>query len=189
MEEGKSSIFWGILYIYFCLYIVMYLVFIFVIDMVHVSLSVMSIFVVAMPFILLVIIQKAVLHVSARRDKDKKQLFTVMMVALIPLIVCTLQLSLNKYTSNFNQDRWLNDEEKRVYMIDDLLKRHKLIGKSNEEIIKLLGAPTKTSSLKTGITTLYYLGNERSFIPIDSECLVSQLDKDGRVIEYKVQRD
>ena len=54
-----------------------------------------------------------------------------MMVALIPLIVCTLQLSLNKYTSNFNQDRWLNDEEKRVYMIDDLLKRHKLIGKSN----------------------------------------------------------
>ncbi|PES61619.1 hypothetical protein CN507_28405 [Bacillus cereus] len=189
MEEGKSSIFWGILYIYFCLYIVMYLVFIFVIDMVHVSLSVMSIFVVAMPFILLVIIQKAVLHVSARRDKDKKQLFTVMMVALIPLIVCTLQLSLNKYTSNFNQGRWLNDEEKRVYMIDDLLKRHKLIGKSNEEIIKLLGAPTKTSSLKTGITTLYYLGNERSFIPIDSECLVLQLDKDGRVIEYKVQRD
>ncbi|PEX94914.1 hypothetical protein CN465_14735 [Bacillus cereus] len=189
MEEGKSSIFWGILYIYFCLYIVMYLVFIFVIDMVHVSLSVMSIFVVAMPFILLVIIQKAVLHVSARRDKDKKQLFTVMMVALIPLIVCTLQLSLNKYTSNFNQDRWLNDEEKRVYMIDDLLKRHKLIGKSNEEIIKLLGSPTKTSSLKTGITTLYYLGNERSFIPIDSECLVLQLDKDGRVIEYKVQRD
>lgn len=45
---------------------------IFVIDMVHVSLSVMSIFVIAMPFILLVIIQKAVLHVSARRDKDKK---------------------------------------------------------------------------------------------------------------------
>ncbi|MGG5794563.1 hypothetical protein [Bacillus nitratireducens] len=189
MEKGKSSIFWRILYIYFCLYILMYLVFIFVIDMVHVSLSVMSIFVVAMPFILLVIIQKAVLHVSARRDKDKKQLFTVMMVALIPLIVCTLQLSLNKYTSNFNQDRWLNDEEKRVYMIDDLLKRHKLIGKSNEEIIKLLGAPTKTSSLETGITTLYYLGNERSFIPIDSECLVLQFDKDGRVIEYKVQRD
>ncbi len=167
----------------------MYLVFIFVIDMVHVSLSVTSIFVVAMPFILLVIIQKAVLHVSAGRDKDKKQLFIVMMVALIPLIVCTLQLSLNKYTSNFNQDRWLNDEEKRVYMIDDLLKRHKLIGKSNEEIIKLLGVPTKTSSLETGITTLYYLGNERSFIPIDSECLVLQFDKDGRVIEYKVQRD
>lgn len=157
--------------------------------MVHVSLSVMSILVVVMPFILLVIIQKSILHVSARRDKGKKQLFTIMMVGLIPLLVCTLQLSLNKYTSNFNQDRWLNDEEKRVYMIDDLLKRHKLIGKSNEEIIKLLGAPTKTSSLETGITTLYYLGNERSFIPIDSECLVLQFDKDGRVIEYKVQRD
>jgi hypothetical protein len=74
-------------------------------------------------------------------------------------------------------------------MVDDLLQEHKLIGKSNEEITKLLGTPMKTRSWAEGITTLYYLGNERGFIPIDSECLVLQFDKDGRVIEYKVQRD
>ena len=68
--------------------------------MVHVSLSVMSIFVVVMPFVLLVIIQKFSLHVSAKRNKGKKQLFTVMMVGLIPLIVCIVQLSINAYTSN-----------------------------------------------------------------------------------------
>ncbi|MES5893147.1 hypothetical protein [Bacillus cereus group sp. RP43] len=189
MEKGKSTIMWGMLYIYFCLYILMYIAFIFVIDMVHVSLSVMSILVVVMPFILLVIIQKSILHVSVRRDKGKKQLFTIMMVGLIPLLVCTVQLSINKYTSNFNQDRWLNYEEKRVHMVDDLLQEHKLIGKSNEEITKLFGPPMKTRSWAEGITTLYYLGNERGFIPIDSECLVLQFDKDGRVIEYKVQRD
>ncbi|EJR53229.1 hypothetical protein IIM_02593 [Bacillus cereus VD107] len=189
MEKDKSSILWGILYIYFCLYILMYIAFIFVIDMVHVSLSVMSIFVVGMPFILLVIIQKSILHVSVRRNKDKKQLFTVMMVGLIPLIFCTVQLSINKYTSNFNQDRWLNYEEKRVHMVDDLLQQYKLIGKSDDEITKLLGPPTETRSLEEGITTLYYLGNERGFISIDSECLVLQFDRDGRVIDYKVQRD
>ncbi len=47
----------------------------------------------------------------------------------------------------------------------------------------------KTRSWAEGIITLYYLGNERGFIPIDSEYLVLQFDKDGRVIEYKVQRD
>lgn len=167
----------------------MYIAFIFVIDMVHVSWSVMSIFVIVIPFILLVIIQKSILHVSARRNKDKKQLFTVMMVGLIPLVICTIQLSVNKYTSNFNQERWLKFEDKRVHMVDDLMKEHKLIGKSNEEITKLLGAPMETRSWEEGITTLYYLGNERGFISIDSECLVLQFDKDGRVIEYKVQRD
>ncbi|MDM5194701.1 hypothetical protein QUG02_17295 [Bacillus hominis] len=189
MEKGKSAILWGMLYIYFCLYILMYIAFIFVIDMVHVSWSVMSIFVIVIPFILLVIIQKSILHVSARRNKDKKQLFTVMMVGLIPLVVCTIQLSVNKYTSNFNQERWLKFEDKRVHMVDDLMQEHKLIGKSNEEITKLLGAPTEKRSWEEGITTLYYLGNERGFISIDSECLVLQFDKDGRVIEYKVQRD
>ncbi|MFB5252918.1 hypothetical protein ACE38F_21655 [Bacillus mycoides] len=189
MEKGKSAILWGMLYIYFCLYILMYIAFIFVIDMIHVPLSVMSMFVVVMPFILLVIIQKFILHVSARSNKGKKQLFTIMIVGLIPLIVCTVQLSINKYTSNFNQDRWLNYEEKRVHMVDDLLQQHKLIGKSSEEITKLLGPPMETRNWEEGITTLYYLGNERGFISIDSECLVLQFDKDDRVIEYKVQRD
>ncbi|KAB2439536.1 hypothetical protein [Bacillus luti] len=179
----------GILYVYFCLYIIMYLVFIFVIDMVHTSLSVKSIFVVVMPFIILVMIQRAILYVSKNRNKEKEQMLKVRMVGLIPLIVCTVQLSTNEYTSKFNQDRWLNYAEKRVHMVDDLLQKYKLIGKSNEEIIKLLGAPTETRNEEVGATTSYYLGNERGFISIDSERLVLQFDNDGNVIEYKVQRD
>ena len=44
----------------------------------------------------------------------------------------------------FNQNRWLNHADKRVHMVDDLLQKYKLIGKSNEEITQLLGAPTET---------------------------------------------
>ncbi|OJE53318.1 hypothetical protein BAQ48_04795 [Bacillus luti] len=179
----------GILYVYFCLYVVMYLIFIFVMDIVHMSLSVNSILVVVMPFVLLVMIQWAIIHVSVNRNKEKKQVLSVMIIALIPLIVCTVQLGVNEYTSKFNQNRWLNDADKRVHMVDDLLQKYKLIGKSNEEIIKLLGDPTETRNEEVGATTSYYLGNERGFISIDSERLVLQFDNDGNVIEYKVQRD
>ncbi|MFE5391278.1 hypothetical protein [Bacillus thuringiensis] len=179
----------GILYVYFCLYIVMYIVFIFVIDMVHIPLSVRSIFVVFIPFVLLVMIQRAILYVSKNRNEEKKQMLRVLIVALIPLIVCTVQLSVNEYTSKFNQNRWLNHADKRVHMVDDLLQKYKLIGKSNEEIIQLLGAPTETRSGEEGVTTLYYLGTERGFIPIDSEQLVFQFDRDGKVMEYTVHKD
>lgn len=110
-------------------------------------------------------------------------------VALIPLIVCTVQLSVNEYTSKFNQNRWLNHADKRVHMVDDLLQKYKLIGKSNEEITQLLGAPTETRSGGEGVITLYYLGTERGFIPIDSEQLILQFDRDGKVMEYTVHKD
>ena len=112
----------------------MYIAFIFVIDIVHMSLSVKSIFVVVMPFILLVMIQRVILRASTSRNKEKKQMLRVMIVGIIPLIVCAVQLSMNEYTSNFNRDRWLNDEEKRVHMVDDFMRKYKLIGKSMKKL-------------------------------------------------------
>ncbi|MGF9770208.1 hypothetical protein [Bacillus albus] len=184
-----SAILRGILYTYFCLYVLMYIAFIFIIDMVHTSLSVTSIFVVVMPFVLLIMIQKSILYVSKNRNEEKKKMSGVVIVALIPLIVCTAQLSMNTYTSKFNQERWLHAEEKRVHMVDNLIQKYKLTGKSNEEITKLLGTPTETRNGEDGVITSYYLGTERGFIPIDSEHLVLQFDRDGKVMEYKVQRD
>ncbi len=177
------------MYIYFCLYVVLYIAFIFVIDLVHVSISVVSVVVVIIPFVLLVAIQRGLLYVSKNRNKEKKQMLSVMLVGLVLLIVCTVQLSMNEYTSKFNQDRWLQDSEKRVHMVDDLLQKYTLTGKSNEDITRLLGVPTETRNGEAGIITVYYLGNERGLISIDSECLVLQFDKDGKVAKYDVQRD
>jgi len=184
-----SAILRGILYVYICLYILIYLAFVFVIDAVHMSLSVKSMFIVVMPFVLLFVIQKFVLHVSVNRNKEKKQMLGGMIVGCIPLLVCTGQLSMNTYTSKFNQDRWLHAEEKRVHMVDNLIQKYKLTGKSNEEITKLLGTPTETRNGEDGVITSYYLGTERGFIPIDSEHLVLQFDRDGKVMKYKVKRD
>lgn len=117
----------------------MYLIFIFVIDIVHMSLSLNSIFVVFMPFVLLVMIQWAILHVSVNRNKEKKQVLSVMIIALIPLIVCTVQLGVNEYTSKFNQNRWINDADKRVHMVDDLLTKiqiNRKIKRRNYKIVR-----------------------------------------------------
>ncbi|MDA2311099.1 MULTISPECIES: hypothetical protein [Bacillus cereus group] len=184
-----SAILRGILYVYFCLYILMYLAFMFIIGMAHTSLSVTSIFIIVMPFVLLVMIQKSILYVAKNRNEEKKQMSGVLIVALIPLIVCTVQLGVNGYTSKFNQNRWLNHADKRVHMVDDLIQKYKLIGKSNEDITKLLGAPTETRNEEGGVSVVYYLGTERGFIPIDSEHLVLQFDRDGKVLEYKVHTD
>ncbi|MGG1329841.1 hypothetical protein ABE222_24585 [Bacillus tropicus] len=184
-----SAILRGILYVYICLYILMYLAFMFIIGMAHTSLSVTSIFIIVMPFVLLVMIQKSILYVAKNRNEEKKQMSGVLIVALIPLVVCTIQLSMNTYTSNFNQDRWLHAEDKRVHMVDDLLQKYKLTGKSNEEITQLLGTPTETRNGENGVITSYYLGTERGFIPIDSEHFVLQFDRDGKVLEYKVHTD
>ena len=80
-----------------------------------------------------------------------------LIVALIPLIVCTVQLSVNEYTSKFNQNRWLNHADKRVHMVDDLLQKYKLKGKSNEEITQLLGA-NGNEKWGEGVITCIILG-------------------------------
>ena len=79
-------------------------------------------FVVFIPFVLLVMVQRVILYASKNRNEEKKQMSGVLIVALIPLIVCTVQLSVNEYTSKFNQNRWLNHAEKRIHMVDDLLQ-------------------------------------------------------------------
>ena len=133
----------------------MYLAFMFIIGMVHTSLSVTSVFVIVVPFVLLVMIQKWILYVAKNRNEEKKQMSGVLIVALIPLIVCTAQLSMNTYTSKFNQDRWLHAEDKRVHMVDDLIQKYKLTGKSNEEITQLLGTPTEARNGENGVITSY----------------------------------
>ena len=65
---------------------------------------------------------KSILYVAKNRNEEKKQMSGVLIVALIPLVVCTAQLSMNTYTSKFNQDRWLHAEDKRVHMVDDHCK-------------------------------------------------------------------
>lgn len=59
----------------------------------------------------------------------------------------------------------------RLQMVDDLLKRYKLIGMTRVQLVELLGPPNPFESRQSDVSYTYYLGPERGFISIDDEWL------------------
>ena len=72
-------------------------------------------------------------------------------------------------------------------MVDDLLKKHELIGMSKNQINELLGIPEPTGYF-SDFDYVYWLGSERGLIPMDSEWLGVKF-KNDIVIESMILRD
>ena len=75
----------------------------------------------------------------------------------------------------------------RVRMVDDLLRKHRLVGMTREQVDGLLGVPPHTNYFRE-YDYVYWLGPERGFISIDSEWLVIKFEK-GVVTEARVLTD
>lgn len=73
-------------------------------------------------------------------------------------------------------------------MVDDLISSRLLDHRSRSEVEKLLGAVPPEHYFKE-YDLVYWLGQERDFMSIDSEWLVIKLDKNGIVSEYRLARD
>jgi hypothetical protein len=80
------------------------------------------------------------------------------------------------------------DDPIRLRMVDDLLRRYRLRGMREDELIALLGRPPKTN-YSSDYQLVYWLGPERGFISIDSEWLAVRIGPDQRVIEARIVRD
>ena len=93
----------------------------------------------------------------------------------------------------FDSSKWQNEElvntrnPVRIRMVDDMLKKHNLVGMTKENLIALLGIPPKTGYF-SNYDFVYWLGPERGFFSIDSEWLVIKLE-DDKVVEAMVVRD
>lgn len=79
------------------------------------------------------------------------------------------------------------DDPARVFMVDDLLRRHPLIGMPRADVEDLLGRPPATDYFRD-FEYVYWLGPERGFIAIDSEWLGLKFEQD-RVTEARVLSD
>ena len=75
----------------------------------------------------------------------------------------------------------------RLRMADSFLAQQQPIGKTRQQIVELLGEPNDTSYFRD-YDMVYYLGQERGPMPIDSEWLVLKLS-DGVVSEAELARD
>ena len=93
-----------------------------------------------------------------------------------------------KYEHTFSTSRWIEYPRERVKMVDSLLEKHVLVGKSKEEIIGLLGNETENAYFKEVNNFVYYMGDERGLISIDSEWLVIEF-RNNVVIDAKIMRD
>lgn len=90
----------------------------------------------------------------------------------------------------FNEARWKDPAlaDQRVTMVEALLLTHRLEGRTRAEVLELLGPPTETDYFANW-DAVYWLGDERGMIRIDSEWLVLRFGPDGRVSEHLVVTD
>lgn len=109
--------------------------------------------------------------------RKKAATFAAFLAVIIGFVVCSGSLS-------FDPVKWKNAEvgsrlyweSTRVRMFDDLVRKHKLVGLTEAEIIVLLGHPTETKESEL----LYQLGPAG----LDSEWLTLTLNE-KKVISYK----
>lgn len=94
----------------------------------------------------------------------------------------------------FDRTRWLEGEganfspAPRLRMADGLLSSRTLLGKRRSEVEEMLGPDTDTDKFRNN-DLVYWLGAQRSYMPIDSEWLVVRFDKNGQVTEARIVYD
>lgn len=120
----------------------------------------------------------------------KKSLILIaVLVTLIPVFINLGKLTINESESHFSPEKWNQQKDKRVWMVDDLIENYNLVGMNKEKIIELLGESPSTNYFKEPNNLVYWLGPERGFISIDSEWLIIWLNQNGIVINYEIMRD
>lgn len=115
-----------------------------------------------------------------------KRLLVIMSILTMALMSIT---GYYKISHTFTSNRWVNNPSQRVKVVDDLIAKHSLIGMDKEEVIKLLGEDSgEEVYFQEEDNLVYYLGNEQSWISIDSEWLIIEFISD-KVSTFRVVTD
>ncbi|MFO1446128.1 outer membrane protein assembly factor BamE [Bacillus sp. Bva_UNVM-123] len=191
--NSNQKLLWSIFWIYAFMYIFLYLCYNLIIHVLHSSFSVISVPAILLPYFLLLLFQlilwkNTTVQLKSER-KVKRKFRAITILSIVPPLYCTVLLGMNEYKSYFSVEKWLSNQTERVYIVDDLFKKYNLNGMTIDEVTTLLGEPTETSYFKHDDNIVYYLGNERGLISIDSEWLVINFDDSNKVIKYAVVRD
>ena len=189
----EQKLLWGLVSLFCILYVLLYFVYLFFISILHSSYSVISISAILLPFIFLLLLIFVIwkyTDTKLRSDRKVKNKFKIITtIGSVPPLLCAVILGLNEYKSSFTAEKWLNSETEKVYMVDDLLNDYDIKEMTKDEVIFLLGTPTTTEYFKDDNNIVYYLGNERGLISIDSEWLVIDFDESEKVSKYEIITD
>lgn len=115
---------------------------------------------------------------KAGTEKNRKWLALIPTVVLSPVIYVGLIMiwifSISYYPTNgFNQTEWNSNIEERYRMSEDIIESKMLIGKTQEEVIEILGADFSSKN-ESRIT--YELGYVPGLFKIDPDYLMIKLE-------------
>ena len=125
-----------------------------------------------------------------------KTLLTILLVLFLGFVTIVgyffYQMTGPQYfqKNNFNTAEWKQNLEKfndiKLFMVDDLLKNHQLIGKTRDEVKSILGVPPPTDYFQD-YDYVYRLGREGG-LGVDSKWLGLKFEND-LVISADILRD
>ena len=106
--------------------------------------------------------------------------------SIIPPLFLVDRLGTNEEKLNFTTEKWVNNPGDRGYIVYDFLNENEIVGKTKEEIRKLLGDPERNSFYNKENNVVYLLGLEIGLIRMDSSYLIIWLNEEKKVIEYEI---
>ncbi|MFC4776204.1 hypothetical protein ACFO9Q_05410 [Paenibacillus sp. GCM10023252] len=101
-----------------------------------------------------------------------------------------LTMLANERTSQYSYNRWVSERSMRIYMLEDTLRKHDLIGLDRQGVVNVLGAPEYPNDYKSEqhFEFLYMIGSKNKYSPpgVGGDQMRIRFNKDGKVeeIEY-----
>lgn len=118
--------------------------------------------------------------------KSKSLLLVIAILCIIPPLFLVGLLGKNEEKLNFTIEKWMNEPDDRVYIVYDFLDENEIVGKSKEDIQKLLGTPDENQLYTNENVVSYLLGLEAGWIKMDSSYLIIWFNDENKVIDYEV---
>ena len=171
--------------IYLVLYILLYLVYYWWIENInmHSGLNVISVCALVLPLLFMIS-----LYIAQKEIKyTAKHIGVVICLSLF--VGAFYQLWVNEQKSNFSLSKWNEEPRERIWMVDDLMSQYDFIGMDVLTLESIIGKATDTSYFEAPRRLIYYLGDERGLISIDSEWLVFDFSEEGVVTKVNIMRD
>jgi hypothetical protein len=88
----------------------------------------------------------------------------------------------------FTKEKWLDNPNERVRIVDNLLYRYEMVGMDKKQVINLLGEDNLDRYYATDDIFVYHLGSERGLFSIDDEFLEITFIND-KVVKVEVVTD
>jgi len=122
----------------------------------------------------------------------RKRVALAIGLVLALLVAAVLVAELRTPGVEFDRAAWFDPAHRtnnvRLRLADRLIATRALLGKTRAEVIAMLGEPPATGYFSEW-DLVYWLGDERAWISIDSEWLVIRFSSDGVVVANRIVHD